>query len=650
MATKHWARDANITDPVNNISNGNQVMKNALVYHYLRNAGMKWIWECDGEVGPRDADCNHVDDGSMEEFGIAKWPAVATATVTKSTATVKTGSQSLSIVSAAPGDGASSVVLRDMLRAGQGNLAPLVSPDTRMVETVGRWSLGYRPGMTITITGATNPGNNGTFAVTSVVSNSSSSEVHWNNAAAVLENNVKWATNEPYELFFWSNNPGTSTWDVKVDQGGGAPVTIGTIPPNGGVWTQYHFSFSPVPGEDGTNPRYLSFIEPALGGGEQIFVDGLHVFHSHFEYWSANQYGTDGIVTNPDTFSTGGSYAPGAADIGKWLLIWDVANPLNSGWYKITVDLGGGSVQVDLRSPTAAFITTPGLNYRIVDIEGQWYNYDYEYGRNASGFALESPHSSAWRFFMRNANPAGQTSKGTILWGAPEDTDFDVDDGQFYNTGPSTGSRIDTGPYDFPVSTTLQLVTRGPYTYKATPTLTRTFLMTDEDLSFFTVFHWDDDGGDHGYYFAGYTGADPNRPGTMEWMIAAGYTTGFNIQNETLFNGTVGSFSGSGTGISSSGIGVEATFGCDLGYDSSLHSFEQANAGQNPWSGNEWLQKPIVAIDPDGIVGAAAEGDADCGIYKTRYNLTELTTFESDMYLSCDTGLVWEWSGEQLAP
>jgi len=418
-----------------------------------------------------------------------------------------------------------------------------------------------------------------------------------------------------------------------------------------GVWTQYHFTFTLYPGTDAANPRYIRFRDPSTGS-QEIYIDGLQIFRSMFEYYPGNQYGTDGILTNPDRFSTGGSYTPGSADVGKWLFVWDPANPGNSGWYKITTDIGGGVVDVDLRSPTAAFTSNTGLNYRIVDVEGQCYNIQYDNGRIAAGFGIESPHTSKWRFFARQFNSPGSVDKGTVLWGAPVDVDFDVDTGQFYSVGPSTGSRNGTGPYHGKTISIAyrQLYTRGQSIYSASPTVSRTFLITDADLSFFSYFHGGS-AGVHGCFFAGYTGADPSRPGNMEWMIAAPYSnTAFTTANEADFSQLTTAFSTSGTGIGSNDLAVETTFSSDLGYFSNKHVFGQTNAGANPWSGKEWLQKPIVAIDPEGKFGQATEGDVDCGIYRARNNMAELYTFDSHQYLHLDNGLVWEWSGEQLSP
>lgn len=653
MATKHWCRDGYISDPNNYIANGNHARMNALVFHFLRNAGWSHIWECDGEVGPLANDCNHVADGSMEDPTsppVTYWPAVGTAIVTKDTTTVYTGSRSLKIISLAPGDGAQSSQLRNMLRAGNGNIGG-TAPNMQMNDTPSNlFSQSLNGGFNnITFVGATNPGNNGTFPIASYIDENS---INFTNGGGVAENGVDWATDEPYQTVFHANNPSLATFTVQVDRGDGSWFTIGTIPPNGGVWTRYQFPFTLYPGLDSTNPRYIRFVDLATGSGATIYIDGLHIYRSIWEDKQGNQYGSDGILTNPDQFSTLGSYAPGATDVGKWLFVWDpTTDNKNSGWYKIITDLGGGVVQVDLRSPTAAFTTTPGgspINWRIVDVEGDFVNNDYDRAYQAGGFGLESPHSSKQRFFLRQYQPNGQNTKGSEMWGAPEDTDFNVDTGNFFKSGPST-LKSRSGPYEAAATTALPIHKwRGTYTYKTSPTVTRAFLMTDVDGSFFTIFNWGDDG-QHGHYFFGYTGADAERPGIMEWVFAARFEVGLGQANEVRFDNNAAAPYNEMSSIDENGEAVTACV-AQLFYDSDTPVLSQSNAGANPWSGNEWMHKLFIADDPTGQEGHSVEGDSDCGVYQMRSNMTERTTFDSEAYFHVDNGLVWEWSGEQLQP
>lgn len=651
MATKHWGRDALISEIASSAYANNQHHANSLLYHFLRVAGFSWIWECDGEVGAGsyDTDCNHVPDGAMEASGIANWTAVTVGGpgpgITKDTVTVKSGLQSLKVVSNNPGDGVRSAILRNMRRASVGAIAG-TAPNMTLNATGNDW---FGPGVgvggyNITITNATG-GNNGTFPITGYTDHNS---ITFTNAAGATEAGVDWATDEPYEIVLQAHNNGTQAWDVEVDKGDGSWTNVGTIPTNGGVWTQHHFSFTLYPGDDSTNPRYIRFVDPTTGAAETIYIDGLLIFRSLYEYRPDNVYGTDGQLVNPDRFQTAGSYTPGTSDIGKWLFVWDGTNNKNSGYYKIIADIGGGVVQVDMRSGSATFTANTGLTFRIVDIEGQNSNLEYEYGSIASGWGLESPHSSKWRAFVRKWWPDGTAaSKNIQTWGAPEDTDFNVDTGEFYKTGPSTQRNRSNGYLGAATSPNIHKW-KGGHTLSNPDS--RTFIMTDADGSFFSMVHWCLDAVQHGYFQMGYTGADAERPGIMEWVLCSKFIDTASTVNEISWLSTNTYAFFSATGFSKNGEAVECTFGSPLTNNNNKPVHTLVNAQPNPWSGNEWIEKPHIANDPPGAIGKCLNGEADMGIYKCRANMVDLTTFDSDNYLQFINGFVWEYNGETMAP
>lgn len=652
MATKHWGRDALISEVAAACYSNNQHHANSLLYHFLRVAGFSWIWECDGEVGAGlfNTDCNHVPDGAMEASGVASWTAVTSGgpgpTITKDTTTFDSGLQSLKVVSNNPGDGVRSAILRDMRRAGVGAIAG-VAPNMQLNATGNYW---FGPGVgvggyNVTIANATG-GNNGTFPVTGYVDHNS---ISFTNAAGAVEAGVDWATDEPYEVVLRAHNNGTQAWDVEVDRGDGSWTSIGTIPTNAGVWTKHHFSFTLYPGDDSTNPRYIRFVDPATGAAETIYIDGLHIFRSLYEYRPDNVYGTDGQLVNPDRFQTAGSYTPGIADIGKWLFIWDGTNNKNSGYYKIIADIGGGVVQVDMRSGSATFTANTGLTFRIVDIEGQNSNLDYEYGAMAPGWGLESHHTSKWRVFIREwLRPASTyPNKHTQVWGAPEDTDFNVDTGEFYKTGPSTQRSRSNGYLGTAIAPNIHKWKGG---YITTNPSSRTFIMTDADGSFFSMVHWCVGVAQHGYLQVGYTGADAKRPGIMEWMLCSRFIDQPTTVNEIGWYSTNAYAFLSITGFSKNGEAVECTFGSSLTNNNNNPVHLLTNAQPNPWSGNEWLEKPHIANDPLGAIGKCVNGEADMGIYRCRENMTDLITFDSNLKLQFIKGLAWEYNGETVVP
>ena len=56
---KHWIRDVYVEDTGNYIANGNHSSGNAITYNFLRVAGWKKLWECDGNATSA-SDPNHV--------------------------------------------------------------------------------------------------------------------------------------------------------------------------------------------------------------------------------------------------------------------------------------------------------------------------------------------------------------------------------------------------------------------------------------------------------------------------------------------------------------------------------------------------------------------------------------------------------------
>lgn len=88
----HWIRDCKIDRRGSTNDNGAYLETLFGLYHFLRLAGWKNIWEIDGYS-------NHCPDGSTEEDGVADWTALGAspATLSKDTAIVHMGQQSLKI-------------------------------------------------------------------------------------------------------------------------------------------------------------------------------------------------------------------------------------------------------------------------------------------------------------------------------------------------------------------------------------------------------------------------------------------------------------------------------------------------------------------------------------------------------------------------
>ncbi|RLI20999.1 hypothetical protein DRO54_04840 [Candidatus Bathyarchaeota archaeon] len=93
---KHWIRDLDISSELYDWSEG-MPCASFVVYHFLKNAGWTWLWECDGELD----NPNHCPDGNMEDSSVTDWTLSGAGTRSKSTSQIQNGKQSLSWVSAA---------------------------------------------------------------------------------------------------------------------------------------------------------------------------------------------------------------------------------------------------------------------------------------------------------------------------------------------------------------------------------------------------------------------------------------------------------------------------------------------------------------------------------------------------------------------
>lgn len=680
MATKHWVRDVNLQDPTAYIAGGNHNRANAVLYHFLRVAGWEWLWECDGNRGPHAENPSHVPDGNMQLDGVANWAAVNTGTRAKDTSIVHSGEQSLKIDALAAGDGVESASLTDMKAPGPSgstgtgdSLSSPVNGIMEFTENGNPFSVGNELlGATIYFNGSVIPANDGYFPIVHHFGGSNDKIGIFNPAGTgegyITPNPpttpgyvISYSITYRYEIVLWAYNA-ADAWDVLVDPGTGAFGSVGTIPNNGGVWTRYHFTFH-VTGGGAVKLRILS----SGVGADTVYIGGVQCFRSSFEWMASDEgytysadasniKGTAGVLTNPDRFSTA-EYTLGPERVGQHLFVWDPTNNKNSGCYEIVADLGGGVIQVNMRSPTATFTTQTGLVWRIVNIQnftsgGCIPNSPMPEWQQSAGFGLESPHTSKWRFFARQNQSSGQTVKNTQMWTAPEDTDFDFSSGTFYQSGPSVmrnradhwvrnvgGGGISRKMHGW----------RGLYTYFIGTTVSRTFIMTDEDGAFFHFVHYSTHNDQHGCHLQGYLGSSPQHPGIMTFYQFAPWES-VSGDNEIYFDDDYRHFGAMGTGYDENGLARRATLG-QLGYGNAAEdALTQTNKKANPFSGREWLHVPFIGLDPEGDdnVGGEMDGD-DCGVYQGRTDIAaDLSTFDSDQYLHFDSGLVWEWSGEGI--
>lgn len=650
MATKHWVRDVPLTDPQNYIANGNHMQGNAVLYNFLKVAGWDQVWECDGERTEVE-DPNHVPDGNVQDPGTTQWTSYNGATISKDTTKVHSGVRSLKVVAAALSEGVETDPLLSMRNAsgwssGSGDsLSGLVGREMTYSDNVSRFA-NTNIGDYLNISGDSIPGNNGMFPITKFVSANS---VKFDNPSGATHGYYTGPPNPPpddtasfgiypyYQIVVWAATD--VAFDVDVDLGAGSFTTVGTIPANGGVFTRHQFDFW----RTSTGNTTIRFVSAAAG---TLYIGGIHVFSSMWDQPTVIKRGTDGIITNPDQFSTAGSFTPDVSDIGKYLFVWDATNNKNSGAYRITA-VAAGVCTLDLRSGSAALTTQSGLRWRIATIDYLAYpNYPVPDKLAWSGFGFESIHTSGWRFFLRQSQVAGQTGKGSVMWSAPEDTDFNFSTGEFYKSGPSV-QRNRQGPWvRIPDSASApdEHIWRGGYTYKTSPTDSRCFIMTDEDGKFVNFFLWDE-GGSHGCHLHGYLAS--TLPGIESHYLFSRWEDR-GVANECYFDDIGNRFARNGTTYGNDGIAIPCCIS-QLGIGTStLDVALQSNAGPNPWSGNEWKRPITLWRDRFTNKQQMALQSGDVGIYQGRQNMVELSTFDSENFLHLDNGYIWEWSGETI--
>ncbi len=657
MARKHWVRDIRLGD-VDYTYNGNHTCSNAVLFNFLRNAGWDLLWECDGERGDV-LDPNHVPDGDVQTAGTASWFKInGDETLSKDDVFYHSGVRSLKVVAGASGRGVVSDTLPSMtspttFRTTTGDTLSGPDGDEMILYDVGRFSDPGIVGSYIDQTEVYPPGPHvGNFLITRWIDENT---IRFRNPSGTPK--VYLTRSYPptvgvqddfiiqprYEMRLFVATD--VALDVEIDRGDGSYYNVGTIPANGGVFTEYHdFWFKRIGSGNST------FRLVAQGAGT-FYVGGAHIFRSYWERPSLLVEGVDGIIANPDQFSSVG-YTFTTNDVGKRIFIWDpdpgAGRNKNSGCYEI-ISVLAGVATLDLRSGSAALISATGIKWRMALINTATYPNSSSYLSSFRyiGFGLQSPHASKWRFFIRQYNVGGQTWKGTFHWSAPVDTDFNVSTGHFYKSGPSV-MRNRCG--DWTTKTTTMHFTQGPYCPAYLTTITRIFTMVAEDGSFF--FHTNVhsiSNQEHSVFLYGYLGSD--LPGIRSFyeLCRFGVQTGGSVGQEMYFDDDTKRFGRGGTGFNKTGITEEVGI-AQLGYsitstdDTSVETM--TNAGQNPWSSQEWV-RPLILCSRD-VYQPPSMQMSNCGVFQARANMTFLATFDSHNYLHLQNGLVIEWMGESL--
>lgn len=645
---KRWIRDLALTTGVTS-SSGYLPQEMLVIYHMLRTAGWTWLWECDGGNGVVSGTLpNHVLDGSMEDPLTTNWTVGAgTPTITKDTAIKHSGSRSLKIAGA----------LGDVIQSANLNFEPFKG------ATGAFWSLPFRfqkatsghdfstkwcVGSTLHIRGAVDAGNNGDFAISSIIDES---QIPGPFVARASNPGLTWWIDTPMHLAMWVNNPGTETWNVDIDPGTGVVVNLGSFGPTSG-WELKHFDISIT----GYNSITV-YVKPQGASSSTVYIDDVMAFRSFYEFTGDFVDYADGdtgayVAQYASNEFESSAYTFVAGDIGKVLFLYDDSGsfPKNTGAYVITGVVAGRAV-LNLRSSTAVLQAQDGsvdaLNWRMVNVN-KWDDITGSYNLGDmwdtfQGFALESPHTSKWRFVYRGAT-LGATAdnyRGGFTWSAPEDTDFNVDQGDFFDNGPHVGS---TG-YNKSVYTKGWASQSGysgdcdkMFVFRGQPgsaTYTAYInMMFDDDGKFvFWATQYSTNTNNHAVLL-GYVGDDIYHPGvegyvhltTRDWEPTGGVTSkhiAWDYNSDSRW-------SRYGVGFGRDKLPRRIMSG-HLGYGAaSDHFFSQANARANPFSGDEWITPLMILRDPLGNEGDPSERELTEGIYIGRTNRTLRTTFGNE--------------------
>jgi len=425
-----------------------------------------------------------------------------------------------------------------------------------------------------------------------------------------------------YRVSLWASNNTGSAWNVDVDTGSGSFTNIGTIPDNGGTWTLYHFTFTTA----ASGTRYIRVVDNNATGGD-LYLDDINIYRSWFEY-NVDQSGSDGDVQNGDEFSSAG-YTFVSGDIGKALVFYDPSNLGNSGAYLVdSVNAGNAVLTLRMGGSEQLINTSVGtLVWRLLDLTAApCTNYTTEGGTDSesgAGWGLESPHTSKWRLFFRHRALTGNVDKPIKTWSSPIEADFSSMDGHILEYEPST------------------LRPRG------------------------ALYDWTNIGTTNGWYMVGHGGTTVSTHGRLYAMVASGgeivamghRSIPESTQNAMGFFGITGSDSlhtdresfvhlakrngalsnanemGYGSGFSIDGacgtdenIMPPAAFGF---WHTDEVTFNDSDNKANPFSGDEFLQRPLVLRDYDGTYGHYSEKECDVedAIWACRTNLDEFTPF-----------------------
>lgn len=420
-----------------------------------------------------------------------------------------------------------------------------------------------------------------------------------------------------YRVSLWASNNTGSAWNVDVDTGTGSFTNVGTIPNNGGVWTLYHFTFTTA----ASGTRYIRVVDNNATGGN-LYVDDINIYRSWFEY-NLDNSGSDGDVQNGNEFSSAG-YTFVTGDIGKVLIFYDPVNLGNSGAYLID-SIASGNAVLTLRmggSETLINTSVGTLAWRMVDHTAAPLSDYIGSSESGAGWGLESPHASKWRLFFRHRADNGATPRSIMTWSSPIEAEFSSMDGRILEYEPST-FRPNGDLYDFTNIATVNgwyLVGNGG---RSGQTHGRLYAMVASGGEFVSLaLRSVSESTQNAMGLFGITGTDALHTARESFVHLAKRNDPTSGANEIAFN----AFSYNGVCGTDETIMPPAALGF---WNTDEITFQDADNRANPYSGDEFLQRPLVLRDYDGVYGHYSEKEFDLedALWACRYNLNEFEPF-----------------------
>lgn len=412
-------------------------------------------------------------------------------------------------------------------------------------------------------------------------------------------------------------NPTSNTYTVSIN--GSSPVDLS---PTAGDWDEVHFYFV----SSGTADQ-LSITCPDVSGvAESIWVDSINVFKGWYEYSYTDQDLSDtpdGQILNGNEFHSD-SHNFISGDIGRLLCVCDMTNEGNSGVWAVTGLNGNDAVLNRRDGGTKTLADATGLRWRLIDTENAPY---YSAGSSIlAGYGLESPHTSKWRFFCKPDWADGPVN-GLCCWMSPVDADFDVQTGWIDKSYPCT---YDVYDYQYATQAIAPPVLGGNWAYRD-GTYQRLYVVTDDDGTYLQILFRDVN--DYtAYGIAGVMGADAVLSEEESFVELFPIANGMGYENIWWGKDAYG-FHDRGAQATLHEYMVEAGLQM-LGANDNFSEKEYGSYGQaNPFSGNEWLEIPVVIRDHLNDNAEFAQSDVgNFGVRHCRVNYPEYSLVSDDLF------------------